>query len=315
MNRKEKLIAGLRLADSFGVEIGPLSRPILTKKEANIIYVDYAHADALRSHYVDDPAVDVRKIVETDVIWGAQTLSAGIGRKVDFVIASHVIEHVPDLVAWLEEVRSVLKPAGEVRLAVPDRRFTFDYLRRETCLSDVLAAYLIRARVPQPHAILDQHLNLAEIDSLAAWNGDLDPDKIQRPSNFEPVMKMARDVLVNGTYYDTHCWVFTPRSFAALFEQMAAVGLLHLSCEGFHDTARNRVEFFVRLVPCDDQNHIIESWRRMKDAVREHGTNAPDSRRRTGPEAALRRIVALRNSVYRRVARSLRSLSRSFRGR
>jgi hypothetical protein len=35
-------------------------------------------------------------------------------------------------------------------------------------------------------------------------------------------MNIARDVLENGTYHDTHCWVFTPRSFGSLFERLAS---------------------------------------------------------------------------------------------
>ncbi len=52
----------------------------------------------------------------------------------DLLVASHVIEHVPDLITWLREIASVLKPTGQARLAIPDRRYTFDLLRVETQL-------------------------------------------------------------------------------------------------------------------------------------------------------------------------------------
>ncbi|MEX3900116.1 methyltransferase domain-containing protein [Paraburkholderia sp. BR10954] len=49
--------------------------------------------------------------------------------KFDYVIASHVIEHVLDLVGWVHSLLAALKHAGRIVLAVPDRRYTFDYVR------------------------------------------------------------------------------------------------------------------------------------------------------------------------------------------
>ncbi|MPW20588.1 methyltransferase domain-containing protein [Paraburkholderia sp. CNPSo 3157] len=83
-------------------------------------------------HDAGNPSVDVDKIVETDAIWGKRTLAETLKRPVDFIVASHVIEHVPDLITWLRELSHALRPGGQVRLAIPDKRFTFDLLRRET---------------------------------------------------------------------------------------------------------------------------------------------------------------------------------------
>jgi hypothetical protein len=87
-------------------------------------------------------------------------------------------------------------------------------------------------------------------------------------------MNLARDVLENGTYHDTHCWVFTPRSFSALCQGLASVGLLHFACETFHDTEHDQLEFFVKLRVCDDREKIVQSWCQMKESVRE---DLPDS--------------------------------------
>src|SRR5437868_3008097 len=84
-----------------------------------------------------------------------RALLEAVGRPVDYVVASHVIEHVPDLIGWLAEVREALEPGGELRLAVPDRRYTLDYRRSVSRLADVVHAWFMRARRPLPHQILD----------------------------------------------------------------------------------------------------------------------------------------------------------------
>jgi hypothetical protein len=126
---------------------------VVLKHEGEIIYVDHLDTNSLKAKYADDPNVDVSKIVSVDAVWGSRTLLQAVGRSVDYVIASHVAEHVPDLIGWLGEIREVLRPGGTLRLIVPDKRFTFDIDRRETELADVLAAYVVKARSPMPRAI------------------------------------------------------------------------------------------------------------------------------------------------------------------
>ncbi len=269
MDRRERLIAGLDLEHACGLEIGPLANPVVKKSDGTILYVDYADADRLRKRYFNDPHVDISKIVTVDALWGEKSLYEALdGKGVDYIIASHVIEHVPDLVTWFGELHSVLLSGGVVRLAIPDKRYEFDYLRSETRLCDVLSAYLVRARVPQPHEIIDFCVNKVEVDTASIWREEIDPDHLPKSYTYEGAMWLARDVMSNGTYHDVHCWVFTPYSFAFLCMQLAEAGLLNFSCESFHDTEYGQLEFFVALVKSADQREIVESWRRMMRVTR-----------------------------------------------
>jgi 2-polyprenyl-3-methyl-5-hydroxy-6-metoxy-1,4-benzoquinol methylase len=350
MDRRQKILEGLDLHNSVGAEIGALCNPIVTRDERRVLYVDYTGTDSLKAKYANDLSVDVSKIVEVDAVWGDKSLKEALGDDVvlDYVIASHVVEHVPDLVTWLDEVRSVLKPEGELRLAVPDRRFTFDYVRSETRISDVLTAYLVRARIPQPHEVLDFLLNAKKVDLQKAWSGEVDVAALIPYNTFEDAMRLARDVLENGTYHDTHCWVFTPRSFSGLCQHLASVGLLHFTCETFHDTEHNQLEFFVKLRRCDDREKIIKSWHQMKESVREdmahsrlaelqtereasvcertgsrenipllalqsHETSISLCRHNELLEAAQRRIQSLENSLSWRLTGPLRFVDRTLR--
>lgn len=70
MNRKQKLLDGLELPRLDGLEIGPLFRPVVTKSEGNVIYVDNADTESIRNKYRNDSSVDVASIVEIDAVWG-----------------------------------------------------------------------------------------------------------------------------------------------------------------------------------------------------------------------------------------------------
>lgn len=263
--RRTRLLRGLKLKETVGVEIGPLCWPLVRRPDAaQIIYVDHTDTPHLRQKYRDDPHVDPDEIVNVDAVWGANTLHEAIGGQyVDYVVASHVVEHVPDLVTWLRELAAVLKPTGEVRLAVPDRRFTFDYFRRESRLPEVLTSYIERTRVPHPFCVLDHCLNAADISTAQAWRGRIEQASTKRHHTWQGAMHLARDAFENGRYHDVHCWVFTPRSFAKLIADLCDMDLLDFACEDFADTMRNGMEFSVVLRRSCDRRYIAESWQRM----------------------------------------------------
>jgi SAM-dependent methyltransferase len=282
MDRKEKLRNGLDIRNLAGMEIGPLDRPTILKSEGEVIYVDHTDAKSLREKYAAASDVNPSCIVDVDRVWGEQTLSECLGsyRQRDYVIASHVIEHVPDMISWLEEIESVLSPGGELRLVVPDRRFTFDYLRQETRLCDVLNAYLVRARAPLPIAILDHFIGFRQVDLAAAWNGTLDAANLPTVPGYdaESGMRIAQDAIKDGTYYDVHSWIFTPHSFAQLLQETAEIGLHNFSCEGFYDTEPGQLEFVVVLRVNTDKTSIVESWRSLAKSVCDNLPGSTDGR-------------------------------------
>lgn len=274
---RDRIRAGVDFSATETLEIGPLYRPFALKAEGPVIYVDHADTESLRKKYQGDPNFDVADIVEVDAVWGGQTLRECLGqdRKVDLVIASHVIEHVPDLITWLQELKSVLRSAGEIRLVIPDKRYTFDYLRPLTTLADVLDAYLRKARAPLPRCILDHVLNVRRVDTAAAWAGPLDEQALQPYHPFELAVDSARDALANGNYHDVHCWVFTPQSFATLMRQLAQYDLLDLYCHRFEDTLRDTLEFTVFLREGANKEVVLASWRDIEQNLAEAEQPSP----------------------------------------
>jgi len=131
-------------------------------------------------------------------------------------------------------------------------------------MTDVLLSYMARARVPQPHSLIEFALNVVELNNTTAWRltGKHGPFKhLYAPEDALTLAKSARD---HNVYHDIHCWVFSPQSFAGLLSDIAKAGLTDFACEGFFDTEENDFEFFVTLRRSTDREAIIASWDRMQ---------------------------------------------------
>jgi SAM-dependent methyltransferase len=269
MDRQQRILGGIDLARSVGLEIGPLATPIVSRALCEVVYVDHADAEGLRRKYAEDVNVDVSKIVDVDAVWGVNTLQEAIGlqTKVDFVVASHVIEHVPNVIGWLREVKEVLRQDGHLRLAVPDRRFTFDFCRSESRLSDMVYADLVNARVPLPHLIIDHVLEVVTLDVSAAWNSEVETGVLEKIHTHKQAIELASDTIRSGAYHDVHCWVFTPISFATLFWRASQIGLIPFECASITGPYPGEFEFYVALTACDNPTAATESWRCAYEAL------------------------------------------------
>ncbi len=224
-----------------GLEIGALASPMLRPPAARMKFVDHADSAALRAKYAGDPAVALDDIVAVDAVWGDNTLAQCFpGERFDFVIASHVIEHVPDMIGWLGEVADILAPDGRLILAIPDRRYSFDLLRRETTLTDLIDAHLRGAKRPTPGQVFDVNANAVAHDHMAAW---FTPPVVPPPHYASRgwALTQARAAQA-GTYIDGHCSVFTARSLLELLDGLLELDLVRFRLERFHVAAVGSAE-------------------------------------------------------------------------
>ena len=118
-----------------GLELGPLDRPIMAKRDGfDVQIVDYLDTEALREKYNSDdhPDVDPSAIEEVDFVSHGESLSELIGEEgvFDWVLASHVIEHIPDLVTFLQDVARILRPDGRLGAAGARQALHVRLLRR-----------------------------------------------------------------------------------------------------------------------------------------------------------------------------------------
>ena len=135
----------------LGIEIGPSHNPIAPKREGfNVHVIDHMSREQLVQKY-GAHAVRLERIEEVDFVWtGGQSYAELTGRRggYDWIIASHVIEHTPDLIAFLADCEAVLKETGVLCLVVPDKRFCFDRFRPVTGLARVIDADMSNAAFP-----------------------------------------------------------------------------------------------------------------------------------------------------------------------
>jgi hypothetical protein len=165
--KRDRLFADFDVAPLRGAEFGPLSRPLVKRDASEIYYIDYCSADELRQKYAAVPDAHPDRIEEVDFVWAGGPLAPILGDKapLDYIVASHVIEHVPDLVGWLKTMSSALKVGGRLLLIVPDKRFTFDIHRRVSSLEEISLAYQEQRRIPGLRLVMDHFANAVAADT------------------------------------------------------------------------------------------------------------------------------------------------------
>ncbi|HET7060332.1 MAG TPA: class I SAM-dependent methyltransferase [Candidatus Saccharimonadales bacterium] len=247
MTRKELVLAGIEWSKGTGLEIGPLTSPILSKKEARIFYADHMSTKDLKNKYKDAP-LNIDEIAPVDFVVKKTLAEAVNGKKFEYVIACHVIEHIPDTVRWLEDIASILKPGGILALAIPDKRYIFDIERQCSTPGDVVGAYLERYDRPPSSAVYDFAAEGRKIKTAAVWKNPY-KDWSTRPHlySLDESYKMCLKNLSPGEYVDCHCYVFTPHSFIKIIRELIELGLFNFEIASFRDTNDQNIEFYVSL--------------------------------------------------------------------
>lgn len=247
MQRTDQILNKINRS-GIGLELGPLSSPIVDKTQGNIFYVDHMSTADLRKKYADEP-VDLEKIVDVDYVLDSSLSKTFDDRKFDYVIASHVIEHIPDMVRWLDDITSILKPGGVLSLVIPDKRYTFDITRQVSRPADVIGAYVDRLLTTNSATMYDfasEYRNEVYAGEIIA-NPNEDPSFKERRYSEKEAYEMTKLNASGREYVDSHCLVFTPYSFFEILKKLVSHDLLKLEVVSFHDTKPGEIEFFVSL--------------------------------------------------------------------
>ncbi|RNM28570.1 class I SAM-dependent methyltransferase [Dickeya undicola] len=235
--RIERITLGMDMSTP-GIEISPLYNPITDKSKHNVYYTDYTSAEESRKKHAD---YEHNEIVDLDFIWDQKlTLSECIpaGSKFDWAIASHVLEHVPDPIGWMNEILDTLNDRGILSLALPNGDSFGDHLRRKTEVSDLIESWLYDRELPGPSQLYDFLRN-----AMSKGRTAIDSDDGKHYTK-EQAINFVIHSWTTGEYLDAHCSVFNPESFVALIEELTLLGIMNVEVVEFSPAGG---EFYVKL--------------------------------------------------------------------
>jgi hypothetical protein len=225
------------LRGTTGLEIGAMDLPFVEPGEGSCDFADFRNTEELRELASRTVGHNPEFVVPV-----AYNLRAGydiIDKTYHWIAASHVVEHVADLIGWFDVLHSKLHENGVVFLVVPDKRFTFDYHRGLTNLSDVVTAHQQELRTPSFKQVFDHYFYTTnQIDPGQIWKG-VRPESALR--NYAVAIGRAENAL--KTYEDAHCSVFTPESFNELINELMVSGLLKFRLESLRPTPLYQLDF------------------------------------------------------------------------
>jgi len=156
------------------------------------------------------------------------------------VFSSHVIEHQPDLIRHLEQVRNILSTGGYYALVIPDCRYCFDHFISPSNVGEVLQAHEEPRRLHTLASVIEHRALLTHNDPVAHWRGDhgevgLEPQKVRQAIE---EWRALRD-----EYIDVHAWQFTPSSFREIVQCLREIELVSFAVVRVYETPFNTQEF------------------------------------------------------------------------
>ncbi len=147
-----------------GIEFGALHNPLpVNKDQCRVRYVDrYPVHVALRlfPELKREAGCFVRPEFLLDL--DRDDFHVLRGRRYDFFIANHVIEHLVNPLRFLEKLNEVMAEGSVLYLAVPDKRYTFDVNRAVTSSEHLWQDYLQNTQELGEDHLLDFLLGITQ---------------------------------------------------------------------------------------------------------------------------------------------------------
>ena len=236
--------------NGYGVEIGPSHRPVAPKRAGYKVHIiDHLDREALIEKYKEQN-VAVENIEEVDFVWKGEPYAELTGRSkfYDWVIASHLIEHTPDLIGFINECESILNENGVLSLAVPNLAYCFDHFRPTTGIARVIDSHLSRNKIHTPGTAVEYTLYRAYRDGQVAWREKYGAKgEFTLAHSLDDARNAMDRAMSRGDYQDFHAWCFTPHSFRLLIHDLFCLGFISLKEVSFFPT--EGYEFYMTLGP------------------------------------------------------------------
>ncbi|WP_157235534.1 methyltransferase domain-containing protein [Methylosinus sp. LW4] len=201
----------LDLTPCSGLEIGACDLPSIPKYLGACEFADFRTAEEMIELWKLSPET----VVPVTYLLNREDLvSSQVDKRFDYVIACHVIEHIPNPIGYIQDLQKLLDPreGGIIILAVPDKRHTADVSRSSTRLEHLLMDHHDNCRAPTMEHVME---------FSRAWSPEL--AAMSERSTLE-YYNWATAYLASG-HADAHCHVWTDEEFFRQMERLAADGL------------------------------------------------------------------------------------------
>ena len=218
---------------SKALEIGPLAAPILTDK-SKVKFADFCSREELIARHKGNGDEFVNRIPNIDFIWSGGPLPRDLidYAPVDLILASHLIEHVPDFIGWFQSAAKLLSPRGVISLAIPDKRQSFDYHRAPSSVGDIVEAHVTGQTRPSLRHVIDQRQYAVRYNGKNSWNEAVGAESLKKVFDAPQVVRDFISKWETSEYIDTHCWVFTPDSFVSMVAELSRLSFLSVEIIG-----------------------------------------------------------------------------------
>ena len=260
-----------------GLEIGPSYRPIFPKRDGwNVAIVDHLDKNLLIKKY-SAWGVPTESIEEVDYVIGPKSLTEFLPKaQLDYVIASHVIEHIPNPIKFLNDISTILVRKGLLRMAVPDKRFCFDVLKPCSTIGHMIQAFAENRTRHTFAQYLDALIMHTKYEGEITFSKINDPNKLEFAHSLDQSYQKSCEERKNPSPMDVHGWIFTPSSFLAILTILNSLNFIDLTIETIVPDGHH--EFLVELRKDSEKkyqpNKILKSfWNSMveeSEIVKKH---------------------------------------------
>lgn len=189
---RENLLEGM---SGKGVEFGAAANPMPVPVGAKIVYADIFVQPVIKKELYDSSN---HEYVDVDIVSSFDDMKHIKNNSLDFIIGSHVIEHVRNPIKTLDLAWQKLVNHGRLALIIPKKERTLDASRSTTTLQHVIDDY----KAPDRYKDI---LHIAEFHALAK------PIPIT-----ELYEKMTKSI--NEEYHSMHYHVWNEKTFKELLK-------------------------------------------------------------------------------------------------
>lgn len=289
-----------KLTNEKIIEFGPLNRPLFNKDECDIKYADIRSTEEIKKLYSGNDylnktgiTIDINTIIDVDYkIAEGSYVNTFKDEKFSVAYLSHVIEHMPDIIYFFNDIEKILTEDGKLAIIYPDKRYCFDHFRNSVSFRDAYATYKYgikeNARIAFDFSYNVVHENNPEI----FWKGN-ELTKVISQNNLEDAERYYEDT-INETISDgdVHFWPFSDIDFLKFIYEMKRANLFNYDVEEFYPTQENTQEFMIILKKSKNKDYTT-----ILKLISEYDTQNKENNYKVGLENAKNEICDLKNLV------------------